>query len=126
MASFYTVVQYMPEVIRGESINIGVMAFEKDSEEVHVRFLKNWDRVKQFIMTPAQFRVIESWLEYQKTHPISASEIKKQISEQGPYHSVWFRDLAASLLGVEDLLEDVAGIFLVDLPKKEIHERNDT
>jgi hypothetical protein len=120
MASFYTVVQYMPEVIRGESINIGVMAFQEDSEEVHVRFLKNWDRVKQFLTTPAQFSVIENWLEYQKTHPITASEIKKQISKQGPYHSVWFRDLAASLLGVEALIEDVAGFFLFDLPKKDI------
>lgn len=46
MASRYTIFQYVPDLISGERINFGVLAY--DDESVHVRFLDRWARVREF------------------------------------------------------------------------------
>src|SRR5579885_3191655 len=40
MASFYTVVQYVPDPVADERINAGVIVFSRD--RVAARFVKNW------------------------------------------------------------------------------------
>ena len=44
--SYYSVIQYVPNPIADERINIGVIAF--DDRTVLVHFLKNWNRVRNF------------------------------------------------------------------------------
>lgn len=46
MASFYTIVQYVPNPIADERMNIGVIAY--DDSGVYARFLRNWRRAKAF------------------------------------------------------------------------------
>jgi Protein of unknown function (DUF3037) len=46
MTSRYSVIQYRPNPIADERINIGVLAF--DDETVRVHFLSRWDRVRCF------------------------------------------------------------------------------
>ena len=43
MVSRYSVIQYVPDPITGERINLGVLVF--DENEICVRFLENWKRV---------------------------------------------------------------------------------
>lgn len=46
MASRYSIVQYVPNPITDEWINIGVVAF--DDNDVRVQFVNNWGRVQAF------------------------------------------------------------------------------
>ena len=46
MPSRYSIIQYVPNPIADERINIGVLAF--DENLVKVSFLKNWQCVKDF------------------------------------------------------------------------------
>jgi DUF3037 family protein len=46
MASHYTVVQFVPDPIIDERINIGVIAF--GGHDVHARFVSDWNRVRRF------------------------------------------------------------------------------
>ncbi len=44
MSSRYSVIQYVPNPIANERINIGVLAF--DDINVRVHFVRNWDRAR--------------------------------------------------------------------------------
>lgn len=46
MVSYYSIIQYIPDPIADERINIGVLAF--DDHSVQVKFLSRWDRVSSF------------------------------------------------------------------------------
>ncbi len=46
MGSRYSIIQYVPDPIANERINIGVVAF--DDQTVTVRFLQDWKRVRDF------------------------------------------------------------------------------
>jgi hypothetical protein len=46
MLSFYSVVQYVPDVLADERINVGVVAW--GDGRVRVRWLRDWERVRLF------------------------------------------------------------------------------
>lgn len=46
MPAYYTVVQFVPDPIADERVNIGVIVFSDG--QVRSRFLQNWDRVSRF------------------------------------------------------------------------------
>lgn len=46
MPSTYSIIQYVPNPLADERINIGVLAF--DNREVRVYFVRNWERVRYF------------------------------------------------------------------------------
>lgn len=46
MSAYYTVVQYVPDPVTDERVNIGVIAFDRGV--VRSRFLRNWRRIQQF------------------------------------------------------------------------------
>lgn len=46
MSSHYCIIQYVPNPIADERINIGVPVFDEHS--VRTRFLQNWERVQSF------------------------------------------------------------------------------
>lgn len=46
MPSRFSIIQYVPEPISGERVNIGVVAI--DDGHVHCRFVRNWSRVRSF------------------------------------------------------------------------------
>jgi hypothetical protein len=46
MVSRYSIIQYVPDPIASERVNLGVLVFDED--EIRVRFLENWKRVYCF------------------------------------------------------------------------------
>ena len=63
MASRYSVIQYVPDPIADERINIGLVIF--DDEQVKAVFLKQWDRVRCFAMEDIQFlRLFEEQMQH--------------------------------------------------------------
>src|ERR1700682_5257485 len=54
MPSHYSIVQYVPDPISDERINVGVIA-TGDGGAVRVRFLNHWQRVRQFGLRDVSF-----------------------------------------------------------------------
>lgn len=123
MGSSYSIIQYVPNPITDERINIGVMAF--DDEAVKVKFLTRWDRVSCF----ASMADLPSLKEF-------ASEMEK-VTRQGllfpgdvlnetPNHerlinvvqgwanSIQFTEPRRSLETVDDLLADIQATYLIE------------
>lgn len=46
MVSYFSIIQYVPNPIIGERINIGVVT--TDGQRTYARFLQNWSRVENF------------------------------------------------------------------------------
>ena len=48
MLTYYTIVQYVPDPVADERINVGVIVF--GDGQIRSRFLRNWDRVSRFAL----------------------------------------------------------------------------
>lgn len=123
MASRYSIVQYVPNPITDERINIGVVAF--DDNDVRVQFLNNWSRVQAFGREDIHFL-----RDFAKRMNFAASEgllfpgdepdgtpkheRLKKIA-RGWINSIQFTEPRGSLENVESLLEDIAQTYLVNL-----------
>ena len=123
MASRYSIVQYVPNPIADERINIGVVAF--DDNDVRVQFLNNWSRVQAFGREDIHFL-----RDFAKRMNFAASEgllfpgdepdgspkheRLKKIA-RGWINSIQFTEPHGSLDNVENLLEDIAQTYLVNL-----------
>ncbi len=133
MASQYSVIQYVPNPIADERINIGVLAF--NDQVVRVHFLQNWKRVKQFGNEDVSFlrefadRMEESAARGGFFLEDGYKDIPKhqQIIKvaRGWMNSIQFTEPCGSLLDVDRLLEDTAETYLLEieniednLPKK--------
>lgn len=53
MAARFSVVQYVPDPIANERVNIGIIALGEN--EAHCKFLENWDRVRMFAGSDVDF-----------------------------------------------------------------------
>ena len=123
MASRYSIVQYVPNPIADERINIGIVAF--DDNDVRVQFLNNWSRVQAFGREDIHFL-----RDFAKRMNFAASEgllfpgdepdgtpkheRLKKIA-QGWINSIQFTEPCGSLENVESLLEDIAQTYLVNV-----------
>lgn len=123
MASKYSIVQYVPNPIADERINIGVVAF--DDNDVRVQFLNNWSRVQAFGREDIHFL-----RDFAKRMNFAASEgllfpgdepdgtpkheRLKKIA-RGWMNSIQFTEPRGSLDNVESLLEDIAQTYLVNI-----------
>lgn len=116
MASFYSLVQYIPDLVRDERINIGVVAFTDGNAEVH--FIENWDRVRLF---GGNVSVLQTAARQIERMPYEAL----RQAMDGWSQSIQFTLPAASVLAVDSLLIDVAKRCLVDpeRPKKSYRNR---
>ena len=134
MASRYSIVQYVPNPIADERINIGVVAF--DDNDVRVQFLNNWSRVQAFGREDIHFL-----RDFAKRMNFAASEglffpgdepdgtpkheRLKKIA-RGWINSIQFTEPHGSLDNVENLLEDIAQTYLVNVvPTKTKRNRQD-
>ena len=134
MASRYSIVQYVPNPIADERINIGVVAF--DDNDVRVQFLNHWSRVQAFSREDIHFL-----RDFAKRMNFAASEgllfpgdepdgtpkheRLKKIA-RGWINSIQFTEPRGSLDNVENLLEDIAQTYLVNVvPAKTKRNRQD-
>ena len=110
MASYYSVVQYVPDDVQGERINIGVVVFGGGRTLTH--FVSNWDRVRGF----APVDVIAGLKEFGRQAKRMDQEAIIGAAERWSY-GIQFTPPAGSLLGDDALLYDSASRFLTDPPK---------
>ncbi len=119
MPAHYTVVHYVPDPIADERINVGVIAFGDGC--VRVRFLRRWDRVRQFGGEDISF------LKEFASRVTKAASDQSLLGLEGDLHlqeeavrwmaddwinSVQLSRPRASLRGVDDLLEEISRLFL--------------
>lgn len=126
MPSYYSVIRYVPSVIAGERINIGVIAFDDNS--VQVKFLPDWDRVSCFaggrdIAFLKEFKdEMEAAVSKGLLFPAEGSDRFQGMSRhermlklsQGWQNSIQFREPYGSTQDVDTLLADVAKEFFVE------------
>lgn len=105
MTTHYSIVQYVPDAIRDERVNIGVVAFSEN--QIESQFLTNWQRVKQFGGNERFLKDVARNLSR-----IEAGQFASLVNNWT--QSVQFTKPAASLLSVEELLIDATRRYLVD------------
>jgi len=127
MVSRYSVIQYVPNPIADERVNIGVLVF--NDQVVRVHFLHNWKRVKHFGNEDISF--LREFSEQMQESAARDLLFPGDQPEDKPKHerltkiargwinSIQFTEPCGSLADVDSLLEDLAETYLVDtLPRK--------
>lgn len=109
MTSYYTVVQFVPDPLTDERINVGVIAFDDEGNVDH-RLLSNWNRVRAF--TGRDIKPLRSAVENLVEEGLTADAIRSIASEWR--HSVQLTDPRVSLTTVDELLDDMTPMMLVD------------
>lgn len=132
MPSQYSIIQYVPNPIADERINIGVLAF--DEKLVKVSFIKNWQRVKDFGRERIDF--LQDFAQKMQVQTNSGllfpGDEDNNISKQDRLlrisnhwmNSIQFSEPRGSLKDVEKVLNDSVNKFLVDInPPKQKRDR---
>ncbi|BAZ11036.1 hypothetical protein NIES4071_28600 [Calothrix sp. NIES-4071] len=120
MASRYSVIQYVPDPIADERMNVGVVVFNDDTVRVH--FVSNWERARRFGMEDIEFlkNFAHSMEEeankgllfpVEKFNGMSNYEKILKIS-RGWINSIQFTEPRAALDTVDGLLEDSIKTYL--------------
>jgi len=105
MPAYYTVVRYVPDIVRDERVNIGVIAFsDHDKQAV---FLNNWYRVRILGGNPEAVKAACAELE-----KLDVKHLRAAVAKWS--HSIQLSEPCASLQDVTTLLLDSANRFLVD------------
>lgn len=124
MSAKYSVVQYVPDPVAGERINVGVITW--DAQTLHARFLENWSRARQFGGENTEF--LKDFAE--KIRELADSDIHAPLrSENGPayiekiiqnwHESIQFTDPRGSLEDAPALLESIAARVLRVSPQSQ-------
>jgi Protein of unknown function (DUF3037) len=123
MASRYSVIQYVPNPIADERINIGVLVF--DEQDVRVRFLQNWERVRNFGMSEdidllknfahEMQEVTKKGLLFPGDYPsdLPAHERLMKVA-YGWMNGIQVTEPLGSLASVDQLLEDMTQTYLLE------------
>ena len=113
MSAYYCVIQYVPDPVKDERINAGVVAFSGD--QVRARFVREWWRVQRFGERSISFlRDLARQLQEAEN---GSSEFNEAVIRRmaGTWmNSVQFSEPRGSLLNLEELLEDASQRFLHD------------
>lgn len=122
MVSRYSVIQYVPNSIADERINIGVLVF--DDRVVRVQFLQNWERVRNFGMEDISF--LKNFAKRMKVAAddglMFPGDEENNLSKQdrltkiarGWINSIQFTEPRGALVDLDSLLEDISETFLVN------------
>ncbi len=122
MVSRYSIIQYVPNPIADERINIGVVAFNEDAVRTH--FLSNWERVRYFGMEDTEFlknfahriqKAAESGLLFpgDEHNTIPSHERLSKIAK-GWMNSIQLTEPRGSLDTLDSLLEDLVNTYLYE------------
>lgn len=118
--SFYTVVQYVPDLVADERVNVGVLVFQGNLIRSH--FLRSWKRVQAFGGEDVTFlrdlvQRVKEWSSDELTLP--GTEPSLGLNEQALMrltaewrNAVQFTPPRGSVLAPDQLLTDVASRFL--------------
>jgi CBS domain-containing protein len=108
MATRYSVVQYVPDPVTGERLNVGVVGFSNGA--VKTRFLVNWQRVRTFFGKEA--------LDLDHLEAIFRDVDQAHLLEmiETWHNSIQFTTPNASLRSLEEAIDEAAHRFLIDPP----------
>ncbi|HZD70891.1 MAG TPA: DUF3037 domain-containing protein [Actinomycetes bacterium] len=118
--SFYTVVQYVPDLVADERVNVGVLVFQGNLIRSH--FLRSWKRVQAFGGEDVTFlrdlaQRVKEWSSDELTLP--GTEPSPSLNEEALMrltaewrNAVQFTPPRGSVLAPDELLTDVASRFL--------------
>jgi hypothetical protein len=123
MISRYTVVQYVPDPLADERINIGVIAWDEGG--VAAKFSSNWKRIQSFGHEDVGYvrdfvKMTTSALEapnadlFGNNASLDVSRLEKMIGEW--HHSIQFTTPRTSVKGRDAVLLDVSPVFLRSFP----------
>jgi len=119
MTTRYTVVQYYPNPLSGERINVGLIVWGQG--RIACRFVRDWQRVRAFGHEDTKFirdfaRSIEGAASTMPELPgvldnkINQAELEKIIGTW--INSIQFSEPRSSLLPFEKLMDEIASTFL--------------
>jgi hypothetical protein len=123
MASRYSIIQYVPNPIADERINIGVLVFDERIIKVH--FLRSWERIKSFGREDIKFlrdfskrmeKSSENGLLFPNDDPNNGQsrvERLRNISRDW-INSIQFTEPRGSLDNIDSVFEDTIRTYLVD------------
>ncbi len=106
MPAYYTVIQYVPDPVIGERINVGVASYFEGA--VRTRFLTNLQRVKAICGKDV--------VDFDRIVRIFSGITQDRLTEMMSTwdNSIQFTQPNASLRSIEETLEEVAVRFLID------------
>ena len=120
MVSHYTVVQYLPNPLSGERVNVGVIAW--GDGRMSARFIDDWRRIQSFGGEDISFirdfaRRVEEATTASLDLPgvVSGGRLDEEKLQKfiGSWmHSIQFSELRASLRGPHQTTEELAATFL--------------
>jgi hypothetical protein len=123
MASRYSVIQYVPNPIADERINIGVLVFDEKIVKVH--FLRSWERIKCFGREDIMFlhdfayrmgKASKNGLLFPNDDPNNGqSRVDRLLKvSRGWINSIQFTEPRGSLENIDSVFEDAIKTYLVD------------
>ncbi|MDF5731018.1 MAG: DUF3037 domain-containing protein [Rhizonema sp. PD38] len=120
MINRYSIIQYVPDPIADERINIGVVVFNEDA--VQTRFLTNWERVRLFGMEDIYFlkdfadrlhkAALDNLMFSGDEHSKIPNHERLRAIAQGWMNSIQFTEPRGSLDTLDSLLEDTVNTYL--------------
>ena len=131
MTSRYTVVHYVPDPIADERVNVGVIAW--DERRMCVRFIKNWRWFKTFGGEDVGY--LRDFI--QSIEAVSCDQLKLPGVEEGETidreaierivgrwkNSIQFSELRGSVKAADEVVTDVAQLFLRGQPRRRLGKR---
>jgi hypothetical protein len=120
MVTKYSVVRYLPHPLSGEAMNIGIIAWAEG--QFATKFIDNWQRVQTFGREDIGFlrnfvQQVESSTSTQKKlftlAPESLDVPKLEKIVENWNHSIQFSEPRVSLKPLEEILSEVAPIYLL-------------
>jgi hypothetical protein len=113
MASYYSVIQYVPDPVRDERINFGVVTFS--GNKIRTRFVNDWWRVERFGQKKIGF-LKDFARQLQDAEDGSGDMDEAEIRRiAGRWmNSIQFSEPRGSLLDLDKLLDDVGARFLYE------------
>jgi Protein of unknown function (DUF3037) len=112
MATFYTVIQFVPDPVADERVNAGVAVFGEG--RILVRFVENWGRLRRFGNKDVTFLKQFARDLGTRIHDGTVTESLLREMAASWKNAIQFTPPRGSLLSLEQLLEDAEGRFLAN------------
>jgi hypothetical protein len=128
MASYYSVIRFVPSALAEEFVNVGVLTFGDGDDRVRGKFLEDWHRVERFAEVTSSVRQARAFQEWvlesmvpegpsdQRLKRIDVETVRRLANEWAG--SLQLTQPRGSLLDPDELLEDVAPTFLIEPPER--------
>jgi Protein of unknown function (DUF3037) len=109
MANHYSVVQYVPDPLTDERVNIGVLVFDRDGVQA-CRFLEQWSRVKAF---GGDVQALQKVVHEIEQANLSADDVHSMVESWN--QSIQVTVPRASLVDSPRLLEQISAVMLREI-----------